>query len=177
MIEVNAEKYAAAQRLIRTGTWRVDAEAGLIFGRRGRPLERRDTLGYVCPEFRHPDTGQPTKVSAHRVIWEYVNGQLREGLFINHLNGVKADNRIANLEAVVHQENMRHAVATRLHGCRDILTAEQAMEIYRRMWAADVTSIAREFGVSKDLISAIKHGRSWADVTGHLRGEDGKPRR
>jgi hypothetical protein len=33
---------------------------------------------------------------------------------INHVNGVKDDNRLANLEVVTHTQNMRHARTTGL---------------------------------------------------------------
>lgn len=55
---------------------------------------------------------------AHRFIWEHVNGRLSEGLQINHINGVKDDNRIENLEAVTPSENLKHAYRIGLSDAR-----------------------------------------------------------
>lgn len=44
---------------------------------------------------------------AHRLIWMYVNGSWPDGE-IDHINHVKADNRIENLRAVSRTENARN---------------------------------------------------------------------
>ena len=44
----------------------------------------------------------------HRIIWEHVNGQIPEGLCIDHINGVKQDNRITNLRLVTHGQNSQN---------------------------------------------------------------------
>lgn len=36
----------------------------------------------------------------HRIIWEMFNGPISDGLVINHINGVRGDDRIENLELV-----------------------------------------------------------------------------
>jgi hypothetical protein len=47
---------------------------------------------------------------AHRVIWAIVYGEWPVvGMDIDHINGDKSDNRIANLRCVSHQENGQNA--------------------------------------------------------------------
>lgn len=41
----------------------------------------------------------------HRIIWEMFNGKIPEGMEIDHINGVRDDNRIENLRCVTKQEN------------------------------------------------------------------------
>lgn len=46
---------------------------------------------------------------AHRVIWEMHNGEVPEGMEIDHINGVKHDNRIENLRCVDRFINCKNA--------------------------------------------------------------------
>lgn len=44
----------------------------------------------------------------HRLVWEHVNGPIPKGMHIDHINGVRDDNRIENLRLVTPKENMQH---------------------------------------------------------------------
>ena len=41
----------------------------------------------------------------HRLVWEAFNGQIPEGLQVNHINEVKTDNRLSNLNLMTAKEN------------------------------------------------------------------------
>ena len=41
----------------------------------------------------------------HRLVWEAFNGQIPEGLQVNHINEVKTDNRLSNLNLMTSKEN------------------------------------------------------------------------
>lgn len=41
----------------------------------------------------------------HRLIWVYHNGDIQKGLEIDHINGIKNDNRIENLRLATRQQN------------------------------------------------------------------------
>lgn len=53
--------------------------------------------------------GIKNKVLVHRIIYSTFHGEIPEGAVIDHLNGIKTDNRLENLEACSHQENIRRA--------------------------------------------------------------------
>lgn len=86
--------------------FRIDAVRGLVYGKRGRPASQRNPQGYIqlCINNRYYGV-------AHRVIWESVNGPIPEGMHIDHINGIKDDNRIENLRlCTVSQNQMNRRV-------------------------------------------------------------------
>jgi hypothetical protein len=60
-----------------------------------------DNMGYICMW-----VGRKSQ-RAHRLAWLYIHGRLPSGQ-IDHINGQRADNRIANLREANHQENGRN---------------------------------------------------------------------
>lgn len=178
MTQPNRDNYEAAQDRIKAGKWWVDPLCGFVYGCKGAPFRRTNSWGYIQIKFRSAqDYRVELAVLAHRVIWEYMHGTLADGLTINHLNGVKTDNRMANLEAVTQQENMQHAYRTGLNvprrgveTAKARLTEGQVLEIYRRAWAGEHQSeLGAEYSISREVISNIKRGWSWTHVTGHQR--------
>lgn len=54
------------------------------------------------------------RVAVHRLIWILFNGEIPEGLCIDHINRNRLDNRIENLRIVNHHENMsNHGIKTK----------------------------------------------------------------
>ncbi len=108
---------------------------------------------------------------AHRIIWQHFNGAIPAGLTINHLNGIRDDNRPCNLEACTQRENIRHSIdvlgsqiALR-PGERSPwakLSLEQVGEIRARHAAGEFPRIlSKEFGVSAMQIWRIAKRKSW----------------
>jgi HNH endonuclease len=165
------DKHARAQERIAAGDWQVNAEAGQVYGRKGKPIGSRTWGGYTFLTLG-PAPGERTNqnVYAHRVIWEHVHGRIPDGLQINHINGDKADNRLANLELVTGSENQRHAFRTGLktqpggekhHRAR--LTAAQVQAIRARYQAGErQAALAAEYGVCRAHIGSIVRGERWA---------------
>ncbi|MBM0275108.1 HNH endonuclease signature motif containing protein [Micromonospora tarensis] len=172
MTQAIRDHYDHAQQLIADGTWRVDPHAGLVHGVKGAPFRRTNSWGYVQIKFRAPEDWQTEHtVLAHRVIWEAEHGPLADGLTVNHLNGVKTDNRLANLEAVTQSDNMRHAYRTGLHQpvrSNARLTEQQVRDIYRRCRTGERDAdLAAEYGMKRSAINNIRNGWSWRHVTLH----------
>ena len=78
----------------------------------------RDGHGYihllVAPEKRKGHRYQPE----HRVVWEAAHGSLPKGWVVHHLNGIKDDNRLENLQAVprkqhgeIHEQTIQQLLA------------------------------------------------------------------
>jgi hypothetical protein len=66
----------------------------------GKPCFVNNCHGYLC------GTIFKKKYLAHRIIWFYVTGEWPDQ--VDHINGVKSDNRWGNLREVDKRENMKN---------------------------------------------------------------------
>lgn len=100
---------------------------------------------------------------AHRLVWMHFNGKIPEGLTINHINGVKTDNRPENLELATHSEQIIHARESLGKMRQDgewnnaaTLTATQVLEIRkRRLNGEKLLPIAKDYGIAYQTVSKI----------------------
>ena len=60
---------------------------------------------------------QGKKYTLHRVIWELHNGPIPKGLFIDHINRDKYDNRIENLRLATPTENSTNSTRETTRNC------------------------------------------------------------
>ena len=58
----------------------------------------------------------------HRLAWFYANGSCPDGMVIDHINGIKGDNRIANLRVATPTQSMANIGAKRDNnsGCKNV---------------------------------------------------------
>lgn len=106
---------------------------------------------------------------AHRLIAATFIGH--SDLPVNHKNGVKADNRIENLEYVTTQENLLHA--TRILGVRRgakhwnaRLSEADVAEIHRlRSLGTLQKDIGAKFGIKRATVAGILTKRQWRHFT------------
>lgn len=125
---------------------------GKVIGPRGKVLKTTKTVwGYHLFYTRR---GKARAHSVHRFVYEFFNGQIPEGLVVNHKDGDKTNNRVSNLEAVTQYENCLHGNGTKL-----------TIEDVRKIRASNKKQkyLAQEFGVSASTISDIKRGKTHHD--------------
>ena len=70
----------------------------LIRNSNGRSMDGLDAYGYVQVGYRSK------MYKAHRLIWAIMHGEFPAGQ-IDHINGVRHDNRASNLRVVTQQQN------------------------------------------------------------------------
>ena len=67
-----------------------------------KQLTWRDSNGYYNVIIKGT-----TKRLWHRLVFEYFNGPIPDGMDIDHINNKRDDNRIENLQLLSHKENCR----------------------------------------------------------------------
>ncbi len=105
------------------------------------------TIGYhvVGPTVN----GKNKHAYVHDMVCAAFIGPKPDGCDVNHIDGVKTNNRVSNLEYVTHRENMRHAARTGLMRPRFSLSEESQRALAsRRREGASYSTLAKEFRVS-----------------------------
>lgn len=125
--------------------------------------------GYLNMELRID--GKRVRIGTHRLVaLTFVPG-FQEGFVVNHINGIKTDNRAENLEWVTLAQNTKHAWETGLVNLRGNnqptakLDSKRVLYI-RRLLKQGVSahSLAIVAGVSPSLICLIRDGKRWASL-------------
>lgn len=84
----------------------------------GRLLRSPPSQAYATYDLMD-ESNQRRRWLGHRLIWETFRGPIPPGMQINHINAIKWDNHIENLEVVTPRENIRHSVQLNLHPTGD----------------------------------------------------------
>lgn len=154
----------------------ADPETGIVYGKHGRPMQNRDRHGYIviCSgRVRKAKLGLPTY--AHQLVWVTVHGPIPAGMTINHLNGIKDDNRLCNLELVSQSDNVHHAYRTGLinkigeahHLAK--LTEDDVRFIRANAWRYEDAEMAKMFAVGKEAVRDARNGTNWSHLPGAVR--------
>lgn len=126
-----------------------------------RPARGRD--GYCVTSFR----GKSRLV--HRVVIETFVGDIEDGMTVDHVNGIKYDNRLENLEIVSRSENQKRAYRLGLVvGCSGesnggaTLTEQEVLNIYNMIVDGFTNDdIGMKYKIHPRYVSLIRHGKRW----------------
>lgn len=116
--------------------------------------------------------GKSKRVQIHRMVAEAFLPNIEGKLQVNHINGVKTDNRLENLEWVTPSENILHGLSL---GIMNTAKGEQKKNSkFKNSEVSEIkimlregvlgTVIANKFGVHKSIIYSIKSGKTWKHV-------------
>lgn len=128
---------------------------------------QKTTSGYLFFAARSKTFSGPILV--HRAVLSAFTGGM-EQLDVNHINGIKHDNRAANLEWLTRSGNLLHAANTGLKpvGVQSHLaklSEDNVREIRQLLTIGKPqTEIAALFGVTQTAISKIKTLKKWKQL-------------
>lgn len=100
----------------------------------------------------------------HRLVAEKYISNPDNKPCVNHINGIKDDNRVENLEWVTYSENTNHAYDNDLLKLRK-LTFEQITEIRMKYkpFKYTIPTLAKEYGVGKSSIHSILKNKTYKE--------------
>lgn len=123
----------------------VDFDQGLVFNTSTHSLMGYlNNTGYIALAWKYERV--VNHILAHRLIWMAAYGPIPYKLQINHINGIKTDNRLFNLEVVTNQQNVMHAYSIGLNNSDKIKSG------LKEYYTNNVSSCAK---LSKDQVRKI----------------------
>lgn len=152
--------------LMYNGKYLVDEE-GSVYSTRCKnglkKLKPQLQSGYLVV-----DLGLNGEIKRH-LVHRIVASAFYENTFnkpqVNHINGIKTDNRVVNLEWSTRSENQKHSIKFGLRSTKGIKNSQS------KLTEKDVLNIRKEKGLQKDIalkygvsnitISDIKRGKTW----------------
>jgi len=111
-------------------------------------------------------------ISTHRLVAKAFISNPKKLKTVNHINGIKTDNRVENLEWLSNTDNMRHAYDNGIRANKHMLGNKNNKVNYdlsiinkiKKMIKDKNTgvSIAEKFKISTSLVSIIKRNKHWS---------------
>lgn len=140
----------------------IDYDNGVV---KNKKMNKKG-LGYLGVWFKGKN------VSMHNVIGYIKYGEECVDMQLNHIDGVKTNNKPSNLELVDAKKNMEHAVKHGLVNTGErchtsILKEEEVKEVMRMLnEGRTCKEVGGVFGITDGAVWRIKVGQTWSHVTG-----------
>lgn len=116
--------------------------------------------------------GVTKSVQLHRLVLCSFETEPVGGREVNHINGNKRDNSLANLEWVTRQENVNHAIKlklrTKIFGEQtnsNKMTSSTVKKIWKlRNKGFSYVKISEKLNVSQKMVGDVVRGRTWNHI-------------
>lgn len=147
---------------------------GEVFSKRNKkPVKHyKNHSGYTVVVLHYKNTIK--KFSLHRLLAETFIANPEDKPCVNHINGIKTDYRIENLEWCTYSENIKHAYKEGLRARQDLkgdknpnskLSEQEVKDIYEYLKIGiKVSLLCKKYKVTKDTIMGIKRGFYWKSL-------------
>lgn len=143
----------------------TDPKAGKVYGKLGEEIGAVGPDGYM--RTGRPNPGDEQYI--HRIIWSSVYGPIPPGMHIDHKNGQRAYNRIANLRLATPAENVRYAslrgVMPKGEQTKNARLTERIVRKIREQAGKKTDRLwADELQVDPATVRQARIGRTWRHV-------------
>jgi len=135
--------------------------------RKGKALRQKTYTGGYKSVYLYSGSKE-RNVSVHRLVARAFLKNTHNKRCVHHRNGIRDDNRLANLKWVTHSENNKEAYVTGNKTMRgesnsmSKLTNDMVKEIKLRLgFGASYKLLAKEYCVSNQCVKDIEIGRRW----------------
>ncbi len=151
------------ERALEKEVWVVESKKGIVYSVQAhRYLGCLNTRGYKVATLHFE--GERKQVKLHRVIWISVNGIPPLGMVIDHINGKKDDNRIANLrlaDAILNSNNRRSYKGEQNPAAKITLRIVEKIRNDYKISTYSYKDLAKKYKVSPTLIAKIIRNEIW----------------
>ena len=124
----------------------------------------------------YPTVGITTKGKqktyfVHRIVAETFLYRDENRTDVNHINGIKEDNSISNLEWVTKSQNVRHAIETKLIDRSKTRYKRKIPRVLRLnalallLSGSSIKDVMKKTGLLKDYLGKLSRGNFWGDIT------------
>lgn len=114
--------------------------------------------------------GKVTKHYMHRLVAEHFIENPEGYNYVNHLNGIKTDNRVENLEWCTQSRNIQHSFDTGLqpngekhHACTRLTEEDAKMIKYGYPDLGD-RAVAKIYSIHHAHVYYIRKGKTWKHI-------------
>ena len=126
--------------------------------------------GYYMSSLYDKDNKIKYNYKNHRIVYMYFHGPIDSNLVINHIDGVKTNNNISNLELVTQEDNIHHAFNNKMikipkgiNNHKSVIKSQEDVENIRKLAKTEkINDIAKKYNISRKTVSRIVHYKRYA---------------